>query len=321
MSAASPPPPQVSVALCTYNGARYLREQLDSLLAQRDVALEVVALDDGSSDDTCAILAQYAQADPRLRWQANPRNLGPTASFEAAMALCRGDLIAPADQDDIWEADKLARLVAALGDADLIYCDSAYVDADGRSLGRRVSQGTRMLEGTAPLQFLFANSVSGHASVLRRDLFAAVRPFPELAYHDWWLALCAAGRNGVRYLDAPLVRFRRHGTAFSPMGKAGRARRDPASATAWLDHRHSLMRGYARLGWRDADTAAALAAAMDAARAHGRKTALMRLLWQLRRDLPRWKGVPALDALKMQWRVAKNLRRAGRKTGFSPSGR
>ncbi|MBS0195007.1 MAG: glycosyltransferase [Proteobacteria bacterium] len=312
MSAADPALPQVSVALCTFNGERFLREQLDSVLAQQDVTLEVVAIDDGSTDATCAILSEYAARDARLRWQANARNLGPTANFEQAMALCRGALIAPCDQDDVWHPHKLAGLAAALGDADLVYCDSAYIDAGGRALDQRIGQTTRMLSGTSPLPFLWTNTVSGHASVLRRDLFAAVRPFPAGAYHDWWLALCAAGRNGVRYVDEPWVGFRRHDSAFSPMGKNARAPRDPVSARAWLDHRHSLMRTYAQLGWRDAEIAAALAQAMARAREQGRKSDLMQLVWRHRHELPHWKGIPAIDALKWQLRIAKNLRRAAR---------
>ena len=307
------PKPLISVALSTYNGARYLREQIDSVLAQAGVAIEIVVVDDCSVDQTTAILAEYASRDMRLRWQRNERNLGPTASFERAMALCAGEYIAPCDQDDVWRPDKLARLYEAIGDCDLVYCDSEYIDAEGNPLGRRVSDGSTMLAGKSPLTFLFGNSVSGHACLLRRDLFDRSRPFPERAYHDWWLALCAAGRNGVRYLNEPLVRFRRHGEAFSPMGKSGRTPRDAVSSRAWLDHRDSLMRGYALTGLRECDAAGALASAMQQAREQGRTGSLMRLVWRHRRDLPPWKGLASIDALKWQLRINKNLRRARRK--------
>jgi len=314
------PKPLISVALSTFNGARYLREQIDSVLAQSGVSIEIVVADDGSSDQTPAILADYAARDARLRWQVNERNLGPTASFERAMALCAGAYIAPCDQDDVWHPDKLARLHAAMGDCDLVYCDSEYIDPDGNSLGRRVSDGSTMLAGTSPLTFLFANSVSGHACLLRRDLFERSRPFPELAYHDWWLALCAAGRNGVRYLDEPLVSFRRHGAAFSPMGKSARPPRDAASSRAWLDHRYSLMRGYAMTGLRECDAAGAFASATQRARELGRTGALMRLVWRYRRELPRWKGNAFIDALKWQLRISKNLRRSRRNPDSDTTG-
>lgn len=307
------PSPLVSIALCTCNGALYLREQLDSLAAQHDVRFEVVAVDDGSHDQTCAILRDYAATDPRIRCFVNERNLGPTASFERAMSLCRGDFIAPCDQDDIWHPDKLARLLAAIGGCDLAYCDSEYVDANGRALQRRVSDGTTMLSGTTPTAFLFANSVSGHATLLRRDLFDHARPFPNHVYHDWWLALCAAGRNGVRYLDRPLVHFRRHEDAYSPMGKSASAPRDAIASRAWLEQRHCLMQAYSRSAFRDSDIALALADALQRAIDLGRNDALMRLVWRHRHALPRWKGVPAIDALKLQTRLLKKLHRARRR--------
>lgn len=309
--ASTTPPPEVSVALCTFNGERYLRQQLDSVLAQQDVALDVVALDDGSTDATGAILDEYATRDPRLRWQANPRNLGPTASFERAMALCRGPYIAPCDQDDVWQPRKLAELRAAVGDADLVYCDSVYVDAQGRASGGRVSQATAMLAGTNPIAWLFTNSVSGHASLVRRDLFEQARPFPVGAYHDWWLALCAAGRNGVRYLDRALVEYRRHENAHSGMGRSssGRSRTAAASRT-WLDERHALMQAYAGTSLRRHEIAAALAQALDEALGSGRGAPLRRLLWRHRDLLPAWTGIAALDAFKLQRRLATKLRRA-----------
>lgn len=305
--------PLVSIALCTYNGALYLREQLDSLTAQQDVALEIVAVDDGSRDQTRAILREYAALDSRIRCFDNERNLGPTVSFERAMSLCRGEFIAPCDQDDIWHPGKLGRLLAAIGEYDLAYCDSEFVDAQGHASGRRISDGRTMIAGTNPIAFLFANSVSGHAMLLRRDLFERARPFPANVYHDWWLALCAAGREGIEYLDEPLVHFRRHESAHSPMGKSsGGVSRSAAASRAWLEQRDALMQAYGITTLRGNDVARAFAHALQQAVDTGRKGALLRLLWRQRRVLPRWNGVPVINALKMQTRILKKLRRAGR---------
>lgn len=303
----------ISVALSTFNGARHLPMQLDSLLAQRGVELEIVAVDDVSDDTTTSILAEYAARDHRLRWSVNPRNLGPTKSFERALSLCRGAWLAPCDQDDIWDPGKLAKLRAAIGDHDLAYCDSEFVDAGGHPVGSRVSSGTRMLDGCRPLAFLFSNSASGHASLLRRDLFDAARPFPEGVYHDWWLALCAAGRNGIAYVPEALVRFRRHEDAFSPLGKArtGDSRGAQASR-AWLQQHYRLMEAYSRTSLSRHGAAAALAAALRGAIDGERSPALLSLLWRYRRELPEWKGWPALDALKLYSRIWRKLRRAHR---------
>ncbi|NUS38459.1 MAG: glycosyltransferase family 2 protein [Lysobacter sp.] len=310
--------PLVSVALCTYNGAAYLGEQLESLLGQHGVRIEIVAVDDGSQDGTRAILRDYAARDARVRCFENARNLGPTASFERAMSLCRGDFIAPSDQDDVWEPDKLARLLDAIDGCDTVYCDSAYIHADGRPTGRRISDGMAMLEGTNPIAFLFANSVSGHAMLLRRALFERARPFPEGAYHDWWLALCAAGIAGIRYVDQPLVRFRRHEDAFSPMGRVGRASsREAAPSLAWLEQRHRLMAAYGETGLRRSAEAGALADALRQAIDHGRTARLAALLWRMRAVLPRWSGFAPFDAGKMFVRLLRKLRRARRTSGAS----
>lgn len=304
--------PLVSVALSTYNGARFLREQIDSVLAQQGVELELVAVDDGSTDGTTDLLEAYARQDTRVRWSPNPGNLGPTRSFERAMSLCAGEFIAPCDQDDVWAPEKLRRLLDSMEGVDLAYSDSAYVDADGRDLGDSISRGTRMLEGRRPAAFLFGNSVSGHASLVRRSLLDVARPFPEGAYHDWWLALCAAGRAGVRYVPEPLVRFRRHDRAFSPMGREHAEARARRASSDWLEQRCVLSAAYAGRALRDSEAVGTLHAQLMAARAGGPVSPLLGTLWTLRDAAPRWSGWASLDALKLWTRFAKKLRRAQR---------
>lgn len=131
--------PLISVALCTYNGRRYLDEQIDSLLAQDYPNLEFVIHDDGSDDGTWERLCEIAAQEPRLRCHRNSTRLGSTENFEAALSACRGGLLAPCDQDDRWAPQKLSRLYAAMGSATLIYCDSELMDEQGRLLGERIS--------------------------------------------------------------------------------------------------------------------------------------------------------------------------------------
>lgn len=295
--------PLVSVALSTYNGARYLPEQLDSLLAQENVDFEVVAVDDGSTDATPAILADYAARDPRMHWTPNPCNLGATRSFERAIARCRGDFIAPCDQDDTWLPAKLRTLLEAIGDADLAYGDSLYVHADGRSCGQRVSQGTRMLEGRDPLAFLFANSVSGHACLVRRDCAMAAMPYPACGYHDWWLALNAAGRGGVRYVDLPLVHYRRHAGALSGMGCT------PGRGEDWLAIRLALLVAYARRGGARREEVEHIEHALLGVAAGAGAGPLASELWKHRRSWPRRTGSTAVDTLSLGLRLHRKLRR------------
>lgn len=213
------PAPLISIALCTYNGERFLRPQLESLLRQEHAELEVVAVDDGSSDGTVAILEEHARRDPRIRVHRNPENLGHRRNFERALGLCRGELIAPCDQDDVWRPEKLRHMAAALGDSAAVYCDSQLIDSEGRSLGRRMSELFPMGPIHDPAGFFFGNTVSGHAMLFRRALLERALPIPEGLYHDWWLAFVAAAEGGVAWCAEPLVAYRQHGTSVTDVAR------------------------------------------------------------------------------------------------------
>lgn len=209
--------PLVSIALCTYNGERYLRQQMDSLLAQDYAPWELVVVDDASSDSTPEILASYAALDPRVRVYRNAENIGLQANFRRAFSQCGGALIAPCDQDDLWLPDKLSRLTRALDVAGsttmMAYCDSELVDEDGTPLGRRISDKLVLADIEDPAGFAFCNCVSGHAMLFRRELLDRALPFPDEVFYDWWLAFVAASVSRIVYVDAPLVRYRQHSGA------------------------------------------------------------------------------------------------------------
>jgi glycosyltransferase involved in cell wall biosynthesis len=222
------PAPLISIALCTYNGERFLRPQLESLLGQEHAELEVVAVDDGSCDGTVAILEEYARRDPRVRLHRNPENLGYRRNFERALGLCRGELIAPCDQDDVWLPGKLRRMAAALGQSAAVYCDSVLIDEEGRPLGRHMSQLFHMAPIDDPAGFYFGNTVSGHAMLFRRALLERALPIPEGLYHDWWLAFVAAAEGGVAWCPEPLVQYRQHGASVTDVTGLRSGERRPA---------------------------------------------------------------------------------------------
>ena len=109
----------VSVVMCTYNGARFLREQMDSILAQDNPLHEIIVQDDGATDDTLDILNTYARQHPQIHVYRNEERLGFNRNFHTAMLRATGDFIAPADQDDIWFPQKPRRLVYEIGEADV----------------------------------------------------------------------------------------------------------------------------------------------------------------------------------------------------------
>lgn len=200
--------PFVSIALATYNGERFLAEQLESLVNQTYPNLEIIVSDDGSTDNTLGILERYAAIHPQLRIYQNTRKSGVTNNFQNAIRHCEGAFIALSDQDDIWLPGKIEQMVKGIGNASLIYHDSLLVDEAGRSL--QTTAVEKGYTGNDPMVFLLKNIVSGHACLFKRQLLQQALPFPEAICHDWWLAAIAADNDGIRFLPEVLVHYRQH---------------------------------------------------------------------------------------------------------------
>jgi glycosyltransferase involved in cell wall biosynthesis len=253
----------ISIALCTYNGERYLADQIESLLAQDHADTELVVCDDGSTDRTWEILQHYAPRFRSCRLVRNECTLGVNKNFEQALTLCCGEWIAPCDQDDVWSPRKLSRLLdAASGQASellLVYCDSELVDGSGVALGQRVSGRLRMLSGSHPLAFALGNCVSGHAALFRRSMLREALPLPSGLYYDEWLAFVASSVGAIRYVDEALVQFRQHAhnlTGF--IGKGDGLRPSPQQLHAKALRKLSAVAGFRRTGSTTQDLVVAL---------------------------------------------------------------
>lgn len=118
------PKKTVSVVMCTYNGERYIREQLDSIVAQTYPLKEIIIQDDGSTDHTVEICQEYAARYPFIHVFVNEHNKGLDANFESATMRSTGEFVAFSDQDDVWYPEKISKQVAAIGDHDI--CFSCY---------------------------------------------------------------------------------------------------------------------------------------------------------------------------------------------------
>lgn len=201
----------VSVVMATYNGAKYVREQLDSILAQTYPNFEIVVIDDNSTDETYEILKEYSKHQ-KVRVFRNSENLGVTANFEKVMRLANGELIAISDQDDIWMHDKLATLVEHLGNCTLTYANSTLIDAEGMPVGKTLQQQLKIrpLEGKQDRAFYFSNCIPGHAMLFRKTLLDYALPLPKHTMYDQWLAFASARLNGITYLNRTLVQYRQH---------------------------------------------------------------------------------------------------------------
>jgi len=200
--------PLISIAMATYNGEKYLKEQLDSIYAQTYKDIEVIVSDDCSTDGTLGILKQYAKSKG-LKYYVNDSNLGLVKNFEKAITLCKGDYIALADQDDVWENTKLEVLARTIGENLLIHSDCSLIDAEGKTI-KPYWKGHIGFDMKIE-NLLFGNVVTGCTVLFRKELLNTSLPFPEgLAYHDWWLAICAAKENKIHYITTCLTKYRQH---------------------------------------------------------------------------------------------------------------
>lgn len=213
---------RLSVTLCTYNGQRYLRQQLDSIAAQTRPPDELVAFDDASTDGTPETLRGFAASTVfPVRIVSNRARVGSTANFQNAIAAAAGDIIVLCDQDDVWRPDKLAHVEAAFAarpEARCVFSDAEVVDEHLRPLGYRLWRSVgfdrgkqrRMASGAALDVLLQQNVVTGATMALRSELRELVLPIPTGWVHDGWIALLAAAVGDCLPLSEPLVLYRQH---------------------------------------------------------------------------------------------------------------
>jgi glycosyltransferase involved in cell wall biosynthesis len=230
----------VSVVLGTYNGEAYLREQLDSVLAQTWAPLEIIAVDDGSTDNTLAILREYASRDPRIKIFINKQNLGFVRNFEKGCSLSTGHWISLCDQDDYWMPDKIEKMVRAIGNYPMVYCDSILCDEHLRPLGTQISDLVHYQSFDDARQLCVFSRMYGHATLITRQLFERSRPFLKEVPHDGWLAYHATLYGGVRYLPEALVKYRQH--AGNVFGVVGRKKKKPSPGERAEKRRRELAR-------------------------------------------------------------------------------
>lgn len=216
----------ISVVLCTYNGERFLRQQLESLFAQQRTPDELIAVDDTSSDGTLDILNEFQRRSFEVGIHMvvvrNPRNLGYRRNFEAALALAQMPLIFLSDQDDVWHHNKIARMEAEFAERPqllLLHTDARLVDADGVDLGYGLFEALEIssdelacIHGGQALQVLLRRNVAtGATMAFRRRALEDAFPFPDLWIHDEWLALVGAINGEVDCLEEMLIDYRQHG--------------------------------------------------------------------------------------------------------------
>jgi glycosyltransferase involved in cell wall biosynthesis len=313
---------QVSIAMTSYNGARFIGEQLASLAFQTTLPAELVICDDGSTDATLDLCEAFAAAAPfPVRIQRNEKRLGYPANFIQAAGLCTAPLIAFCDQDDMWAPDKIARVQACFAaepDALLLYHNAMLMTAEGADL--RPFFDTPPSPPLAPRQSLPPwHFAYGYSQVFRRELLTASPYWAGLldTYkagremgHDLFYFMIASTLGSILYVHEPLVRYRQH--AQQAIGTSGRAA--PGLWQRWryrLENRRAMYRYLAHMAQNNASlferwqAAGTLAPALSAHALSGAEA--WRLLGGLYAEreavcgagspLRRWRAWSALDRL------------------------
>lgn len=215
---------EFSVALCTYNGERFLLRQLQSIAAQTRLPDELVVCDDKSGDDTPRIVRDFAGAAPfPVHLHLNEVNLGSNRNFERAIGLCAGELIALCDQDDIWRADKLEQLERAFEKhprAASVFSDAIVVDDADQpfppnlwpAVGLTRAVQERLGGPQAFATLLSRTPVTGATLAFRARYRPLITPIDEGGplIHDGWIAVLLAGVAPTVALPETLIFYRRH---------------------------------------------------------------------------------------------------------------
>jgi glycosyltransferase involved in cell wall biosynthesis len=281
---------KVDVVLCTFNGERFLAAQLESIERQTRKPDRVRVFDDGSTDGTLAVLAEFKSRLP-LDVSVNASRLGASQNFSQALARTDADMVFLCDQDDVWRPDKVAVQLALLdgNPRGLLACsDAGLIDADGAPIGgsllARLGAPAAAGWGAGQLHaaLLKRNLVTGATCAVRRDLLSLALPVPAGVWHDEWLALVAASCDGIVWADHLLIDYRLHGgnaAGIDDVGAVATLAALGGDARAYQRAKADKLGQLARL-LRDSTgrSVSARLAAVEAAAAH----------WQARAGRPPW---------------------------------
>jgi len=217
---------RISVAMISYQGAKYIEEQLDTILVTLGEEDEVIVSDDGSTDGTREILAAYQKKDARVRMIDGPKK-GVKANVENALRACEGAYIFLADQDDIWMPEKVERVMAAFehDGVSLVVHDAVVTDGTCENV---VLESFYSLKGSGAgvLKNIWRNTYIGCCMAFKRELLEEVLPIPNyIEMHDQWIGVINDQlKRGTSFIPDKLIKYRRHGNNASGMSHYGMAR-------------------------------------------------------------------------------------------------
>lgn len=198
---------KISVCLAVYNGAKYIKLQLESILSQLKATDEVIVSDDGSTDDTLSIVRTFN--DLRIRILVGNNYKNPIYNFENAIKHASGDIIFLADQDDFWLPEKVSEMLKALKTADIVVSNCYMGDENLQIIKSSYFEWRNSKKGL--IKNLYRNSYLGCCIAFKRNMLSKILPFPaKIPMHDMWIGLIAELYYKPIFLDKPLMIYRRH---------------------------------------------------------------------------------------------------------------
>ena len=198
---------KISVCIATYNGAGYVRKQLDSILQQLGPEDDVIVPDDSSADNTIDIIKSIK--DKRIVIYNNNSFASPILNFENALKHAQGDVIFLSDQDDIWVPSKVQCYLEQLKEFDLVFSNVALIDESDTVFN---CSYYKVKPKYSLLNTLLFNKVIGATVAFKRGLLDKALPFPsKIPMHDQWLAILASYYGRITYIEEPMLLYRRHG--------------------------------------------------------------------------------------------------------------
>lgn len=208
---------KISVCIATYNGGKFIRQQLDSILKQLETDDEIIISDDSSSDMTLEIIKLYN--DSRIKILAGNTFRSPIFNLENALKQAKGDYIFLADQDDIWDDNKIEITLSYLKEYNIVISDCNIINETGDEIHPSFFELNKSKAGL--LHNFIKNSYLGCCMAFDRKMLEAILPFPEnIAMHDIWIGIISELIGNPIFISNKLISYRRHSLNFSPTSQS-----------------------------------------------------------------------------------------------------
>lgn len=208
---------KISVCMASFNGEKYILDQVNSILKQISIDDELIISDDGSNDSTIMLLELIN--DARVKLIVNHGEKGYTRNFENALNHITGDVVFLTDQDDIWFDDKVILMKEALKSSDLVVSDAKVVNKDLNTIHESHFRICSVEKGF--LKNFIGTRYIGACMAFKSELLKLILPFPrnqQLCPHDYWITIVSELYSKVELIDQPLILYRRHDSNASSAG-------------------------------------------------------------------------------------------------------